>query len=355
MTLKLNKVCELEDFTDPDLAAVIRDVGQHKLARLPSFPKGAEHRKDWEVAMAVLALRWFGALEPDSMVLGVAAGAEDTLFYLTRHVRQVFATDRYLDAKEWAPEAPMSLLVEPSAVAPYDFDAERLVVQHMDARHLLYPDDTFDGIFSSGSIEHVGELTDVANVAYEMGRVLKPGGVLSLSTELRLSGPPGGIGWPGQTLVLSPENLQRYIVEASGLELVDELQTTLSPVTMATRQSLNGAIEDRRERISRAAAEGDCAEFTCWTFPHLVLEHGGYELTSVHLTLRKTDAYPTSPNDWAAPSAATLEAIHEHNMGLLTRDSSPEQAPPPASDGSRPKRAPRPRWGGRGGGDSVNL
>jgi len=104
--MKLNKVCELEDFADPDLADAIRDVGEHKRARLPGFPKGAEHRKDWEIAMAVLALRQFGALERRSLVLGVAAGAEDTLFYLTRHVGQVFATDRYLDALEWAPEAP---------------------------------------------------------------------------------------------------------------------------------------------------------------------------------------------------------------------------------------------------------
>ena len=46
------------------------------------------------------------------------------------------------------------------------------------AGRLRYPDDTFDGIFSSGSIEHFGDLQDVANAAYEMGRVLKPGGVL---------------------------------------------------------------------------------------------------------------------------------------------------------------------------------
>ena len=38
-----------------------------------------------------------------------------------------------------------------------------------------------------------------------------PGGVLSLSTEFRLTGPPGGIGWPGMTLLFSKENLLRYI------------------------------------------------------------------------------------------------------------------------------------------------
>ena len=188
--MRLNKICGLEDFADPELAGAIRDVSAYKLACLPELPRSAEHRKDWEVAMAVLALRRCGALRPDATILGVAAGTEDTLFYLTNHVRQVFATDRYVGPGAWGPVAPASMIVEPTAAAPCAFDLNRLVVQHMDARSLRYPDDTFDGVFSSGSIEHVGELLDVANAAFEMGRVLKPGGVLTLSTELQISGPP---------------------------------------------------------------------------------------------------------------------------------------------------------------------
>ena len=341
--MNFNKVCELEDFSDPELVAVIRDLFGHKATHLtPEFPAGAEARKDWEVAMTVRALRHFGAIRPDARILGVGAGTEDTIFYLSRHVGQVFVTDRYLDAGSWSPLAPVAMLVEPGFLAPFEFDPQRLVVQHMDGRALRYPDESFDGIFSSGSIEHFGDLEDVANAAYEMGRVLKPGGVLALSTELRFSGPPGGVGWPGRTLLLSPTELERHIVEASGLELVDELRAEASERTMATRRDLTRAMADHDARL--AGADGaHTPEYACWDFPHIVLVHDGYVFGSVHLTLRKSDGYPCVPNAWARPGERTLEAIAAANAEILTaahrgapRAASPANPPPaPAVEPSK--------------------
>ena len=318
--MRFNKLCDLEDFSDPDLVAIMRDVCAYKEVGLPGFPKGAEHRKDWEVAMAVRAFRHLGVLRPDAVVLGVAAGLEDTVFYLTRHVRQVFATDRYLSAGEWLPTAPVAMIVDPSFVAPDDFDADRLVVQHMDARHLRYPDDFFDGVFSSSSIEHVGEMADVANAAYEMGRVLKPGGILTLSTELRLSGPPDGVGWPGQTLVFSPGHLQRYVIEASGLEPVDELDLKVSARSRSLGvRDLAYVVNDR---AARAAAGDPLPEYARWDFPHTMLRHLGYEFTSVHLALRKPDRPPVD-NSWAAPSPATIAAVRDWDRSLLAPHEGP--------------------------------
>lgn len=79
------------------------------------------------------------------------------------------------------------------------------------------PDNTFDGIFSSGSIEHFGSWSSIADSAFEMGRVLKPGSVMTVSTEYCIGAPPGGEGWDGLRF-FSRERLLRYIVEASGLE-----------------------------------------------------------------------------------------------------------------------------------------
>lgn len=326
--LPFSKLCEIADFACDELAPVIRDVCSHKLRDFPpEFPRGAEHRKDWEVAMAARAIRHFGALRPDATILGVAAGTEDTIFYLARHVRQVFATDRYLSSGPWQPVAPIAMLLDPAAVAPGDFDPDRLVVQHMDGRRLLYPADTFDGIFSSGSIEHFGDFQDVAAAAYEMGRVLKPGGVLSLSTEFRLGGPPGGIGWPGSTLLFSAEDLQRFIVEASGLELVDGFRPDVSDETLSTPRDITGVIADRQARQTGGpgAARSDA---TTWDDrPHIVLLHDGYVFTSVHLTLRKTERYPCPDNRWAAPTPAMLDAIAAENRDILLRASSTTVAP----------------------------
>ncbi len=341
--VNFNKVCELEDFADPELVEVMRDVCAHKAAHFPeSYPAGYEARKDWEVAMSVRALRHFGALGPDSVILGVAAGTEDTIFYLTRHARQVFVTDRYLGAGAWGPVAPVAMLVDPGFLAPFDFDPNRLVVQHMDGRSLRYPDETFDAVFSSGSIEHFGELLDVAHAAYEMGRVLKPGGIVVLSTEFRITGPPGGIGWPGDALLLSAENLQRYVVEASGLEPVDELQTDLSDTTRATVRDISQAVLDHDRRLAGVGGRG-VPEFAAWDFPHVLMSHGGYEFGSVHLTLRRPPVWPATDNEWARPPQETLESIAAFNAGVLAAG---EQGPAPgAPDAPAAARRHRPRCG----------
>ena len=332
--MNFNKLCELEDFADPELAEVIREVCAQKAAYFPAgYPVGYEARKDWEVAMSVRALRHFGALGPDSVILGVAAGTEDTIFYLTRHARQVFVTDRYLGAGEWGHLAPIAMLVEPGFLAPFDFDPNRLVVQHMDGRSLRYPDGTFDAVFSSGSIEHFGELIDVANAAYEMGRVLKPGGVLVLSTEFRISGPTGGIGWPHATLLLSAENLARYIVEASGLEAVDELRTDLSDATLATVRDMQAAVGDYRRRAAGAGARG-VPEYAHWDFPHILLSQDGYQFGSVHLTLRRPETWPAVDNEWARPPRHTIEAIAAFNAEVLAAGD--PAAEPPVAAASAP-------------------
>src|SRR5262245_45647186 len=93
------KLCELEDFRDPDLRALIRDVcignggarggGQgeeadREDANGPGFPEGEEHRKSWELAMTARSFRDLGVLKGDAEVLGVGAGREPTIYWLTR-------------------------------------------------------------------------------------------------------------------------------------------------------------------------------------------------------------------------------------------------------------------------------
>ena len=334
-----NKLCELEDFSDPDLAPYIREVVAYKAPHFAKdFPRGAEHRKDWEVAMAVRSFDRYGALTPDSVLLGVGAGQEDTLFYLTRRVRQVFATDRYLAPGEWQSLAPPAMMVDPESVSRMEFDADRLVAQHMDGRWLRYPDQTFDGIFSCGSIEHFGELQDVAYSAYEMGRVLKPGGILALSTEFRLTGPPGGIGWPGMTLLFSRENLIRYIIEASGLEPVDDVDTTISEASLATSRNNSEVLEDQaRAAAAQVGLPRPLPPFTLWQFPHIVLNMAGYSFGSVHITLRKTERYPMPANEWAKPPESLKASIRRYNRTTL-----PAAGPGSAATPTEPAREPLP-------------
>ncbi|MFA5508844.1 MAG: class I SAM-dependent methyltransferase [Vulcanimicrobiota bacterium] len=292
MKLGYNRVCNLEDFEDLDLIETIRDVFPHALEQFLNFPKGSEHRKHWEIAMSIRGLRDFGALHPDAEILGVGAGTEATIFYLTNQVKRVFATDLYAQSTNWREHAPPFMLIEPEQAAPFPFRPERLIVQNMNALDLRYPDRTFDGIFSAGSIEHFGSWDDIALAANEMGRVLKPGGILTLSTEFYISGPDHGADG---LRFLNEELLRRHIIEPSGCEPVDELHTVLTPASLDTCQPLDNFLEAVKRQISRDSKYPLIHEIKFSRYPHLVLEMGPYTYCSVHLTLRKVHAHPPGP------------------------------------------------------------
>ena len=252
--------------------------------------------------MSIRALRDWGAIHPAASILGVGAGTEPTTFFLTNHVLQVFSTDLYLAPGAWGREAAHDMLTEPERFAPFPFRRERLVVQHMSGTRLEYPENTFDGIFSSSSIEHFGSFDDIAHAAFEMGRVLKPGGILTLSTEYRLVGRASGVGLYGLRL-FSLADLHRYVVEASGLELVDAIDAEVSGETRSSIRRQGTVRKDFRP-------------------PHLGLWQRGYTFCSVHLALRKGSTFPFASNEWADPrrsSPALDPAASRRRAGLVSR------------------------------------
>lgn len=280
-----SKACELEDFAHPELVAAIHEVFPHELARFgPEFPRGHEYRKYWEVAMAVRALRAAGVLHERAEVLWVAAGSEPTIFWLTNLVRRVFATDLYLDAGIWSEFADTSMLGDPALHWPGAWNPRRLVVQHMDALELRYEDASFDAVFSSSSVEHFGGLAEVRRSMQEAFRVLKPGGVLTLATELLLEGPSPGVP---HTLMLDADEIHRYVIGDLAWELLGPLDLRVSAATRASEVPAEGHVADIKEHFG---------EHGRWLlhrlrfrrYPQLVLRLGEHLWTSVHLTLRKT-------------------------------------------------------------------
>ena len=263
-----NKLCEFEDFGDETLRRWMRAISPRDADALPGFPVGREHRKYWEYAQAARTLTDFGAIHPEAEILGVAAGTEATIFWATNHVRRVFATDLYLDAGTWETDAPRSMLLTPGEHAPGPWDERRLVVQHMNALELRFEDDSFDGVFSSSSLEHFGDWDHVRLALSEMWRVLKPGGVATISTEFRLRG--RGPGFPG-ALVFDAAELDEVIVRPLPWELVEPLDLTLSKRTLETEVSL-------ADKLAGTAPE----------FPHIVVRNDKILFTSVHLALRKS-------------------------------------------------------------------
>jgi SAM-dependent methyltransferase len=289
------KLCEIEDFRDPDLRELIRDLSGVGSER-PDYPDGEEHRKPWEVAMTARALRDFGALREDAEILGVGAGTEATIFWLTRHVKRVFATDLYLTEDSWSElDSGAGMLHAPEKETTLDWNPRRLVVQHMDALDLRYEDDSFDGIFSSGSIEHFGGLDNIRKSVEEMYRVVRPGGVVALATEFRLGGPSPGI--PG-TWLFDETELRQVALDDMGWELASPVDLSISDATMEAPVDFDGLFVTDAAKPSVWAKVQDAlgrkppppaVRHLPTPYPHIVLWQGEHMWTSVHLALIKPD------------------------------------------------------------------
>jgi SAM-dependent methyltransferase len=271
------KLCDLADFSDPGLRELIRDVyiSDLELFGAADFPTGFEYRKYWEVAMTLRAFRSLGVLRDDARVLGVGAGREATIYWLTRHVGEVVATDLYRTEDNWSEsDSSADMLTDPGRYWDHDWNAERLTVRHMDAKELEFEDESFDAIFSSSSIEHFGDFPDVRRSVEEMFRVLRPGGVLALATEFRLEG--DHIGYPGLLRFDEPE-LRTLLLDGLWWDPASPMELQISDETRATAVEMSEAIADQE-----SGRRG-------WSrYPHLVLRHEQFLWTSVHVALIKS-------------------------------------------------------------------
>src|SRR4051795_10221527 len=271
------KLCEISDFADPALAELIRDVYAADLEHFgePDFPRGREYRKYWEVAMTLRAFRAFGALRADAAVLGVGAGHEATIYWLTRHVGRVVATDLYEREDAWSEsDSGSEMLTDPGRYWEGPWNPERLEVRHMSGLELAYDDESFDAVFSSSSIEHFGDFADVRRSVEEIFRVLRPGGVAALATEFRLEGP--GLGLPGLLRFDEPE-LRSLLLDGLWWDPATPLDMSISEETLGSTVPMEEAVAD-----VEAGRRG-------WSrYPHLVLRHEEFLWTSVHVALVKS-------------------------------------------------------------------
>jgi SAM-dependent methyltransferase len=282
------KLCDVRDWDDPELLAAIDEI-------LPER-EAATHveRKVWEFAMLALFLEQTGRMSEATEALAVGAGDERIVFWLANRLGLVVATDIYGEGGFAGREAGASMLEDPAAHAPFPYREYRLEVRWMDARHLEFPDESFDVVFSLSSFEHFGGPDDVAAAARELGRVLRPGGHAFVVTECfvrrhPLNAAPVDLAVRLATFgrkrkraglrrravvveVFTPRELERLVVRPSGLELMQPLDLSLSAAGW--------------ENLTRTDAHGlHPATGDYW--PHVLLQAGRSVFTSVALPLHK--------------------------------------------------------------------
>jgi SAM-dependent methyltransferase len=251
--MKLCKVCDLSDWNDQEFQLLLDEL-------CLSFGREFKHRKHWEFIQTVRGLRQLGCLTPEAQALGVAAGHEHPIYYLANVIGKVVATDIYGQGEFAAGEAPAEMLTHPEQFAPFPYRRDHLVVEYMNALDLRYPNESFDIIFSLSSVEHFGGHAAASRAVQDMARLLRPGGVLALTTEVILNGVP-------HHEFFLPEEVTRYLVMPSGLQVLEDIDFTISPLLTAHPLDLG-------TDISR-------------TFPHIVLQTGPVVFTSVIVFLRK--------------------------------------------------------------------
>lgn len=254
----LNAVCHPDFWEDPEWMQVARALD------LPPGD-GQLHRKRFEWTQCVFGLERLGVLGPRTRVLGVGAGHERVLFYLANRSALTVATDLYSGDFVGGPaaEADPGFLQEPERYAPFPYRHDHLQVMRADGLNLPFPAASFDVVYSLSSIEHFGG-HDAATIAMrEMARVLRPGGIACVATELIVAGPP-------HPEFFTAEELQHHVIDESGLVPVERLHAEPLPPSL---------LEDP------IWLDGDL-----YRMPHLVIGRDEWRWTSVILFLRKPPA-----------------------------------------------------------------
>ncbi len=192
---KLNRLCCIEDWQNNEIKEIISEL---QYANLDDYiyrkgweiekpevnRKGFIHRKDWEWALGVVAMKRFGKLNKNSRAIGVGCAIEEVLFYLTNRLGHVYATDLY-DGKSWKNLVPADFPENPKKYAPFPYNEDALTVLRMDGTKLEFPSENFDIAFSFSSIEHFGGKNHLGALRClrEIERVLKRGGIAVIATE----------------------------------------------------------------------------------------------------------------------------------------------------------------------------
>src|SRR5215212_5395184 len=263
---KLNRLCYVEDWQNPEVRGALAEL--QKLN-----PQGFIHRKDWEWAIGLIAMKRFGKVDESSAAIGVGSGIEPIPFYLANRISRVYATDLYEDNESWKNAAPSEFLKDPKKYAPFPYREEALTVLRMDGSKLDFPDDSFDIAFSFSSIEHFGgkNHSGALKSMREIERVLKPGGIAVISTECILNDKEHPEFFNKRTIHSD------LISKLGKLKLVEPLDLRITTSTLDTVIDYNfeAKIWDTLDSEYRR------------THSHIVIKYYNILLTSVMLVFQK--------------------------------------------------------------------
>ena len=274
----LNKLCDLSDWSEPEFSALAGSIMDNNPSTI------IYHRKLWEFTKTVQAFQRFGVWNDRSLLLSVAAGTERLLYYTANHVRKIVATDIYGVGDFSKLEADRKFLADPSQFAPYEYRRDSLEGLYMSVFDLRFCADLFDGAFCMSSIEHFGGVAAAVRAIDEMGKVVRPGGIVVITTECSLNGKRGYD-------VFLPAQIDR-IVKDVNLDLVEGIDWGVS------EESLEHLLDMRADDLG--------------VLPHINLKSFGSAFTSISLVFKKPGTDGTNPEQrWSDLSTSLIKLKSE--------------------------------------------
>jgi SAM-dependent methyltransferase len=181
-------ICKKMDFHEPWYAEWSSVFGGPVLDRPEAY-----QRKAWEWAAILEALRSRGKLKMGNKGLGFAVGQEPLTSVFARYGIEVLASDLHHERQtgDWVSNNQFADSLEhlwkPLIVERELFDAN-VSFQPIDMSETEnLPSDTYDFIWSSCALEHIGDLDDGLNFVVNTMRLLKPGGVAVHTTEYNIA------------------------------------------------------------------------------------------------------------------------------------------------------------------------
>ena len=253
---KLNRLCYVEDWENSEIKEALSEL--QKLS-----PEGFIHRKDWEWALGIIAMRRFGKLNEKSTAIGVGSGTEPVPFYLANKVKHVYATDLYGQNDGWKRAAPSDFPENPKKYAPFPYKEDALTVLRMDGTKLEFTSESFDIAFSFSSIEHFDGKNHAGALRClrEIERVLKPGGLAVITTEYIINDKEHPEFFNRRTIYSD------LIDKLERLKLVEPLDLRITTKTLDTVMGLYDTVEN--------------------THPHILLRVKDILLTSIMLVFQR--------------------------------------------------------------------
>jgi SAM-dependent methyltransferase len=263
-TPNLNRLCSLEDWNNEEIRQTFSEL---------HHPPVIIHRKAWEFAMGILAMKRFNKLNDKCTAIGIGTGIEPIPFYLANKVKHVYATDLYGETKEWNKEAPPTFLNNPKKYAPFSYKEDALTVLRMDGTKLEFPSETFDIAFSFSSIEHFGGKDHSGSLKSmkEIERVLKPGGIAVIATEYIINDKD------------HPEFFNKKTIYSDLIDKLDSLKL-VEPLDLRITTKTLDTVLDWHEAFNRDISDDE--EFAK-SHPYLLLNLENLLFISVMLVFKK--------------------------------------------------------------------